>query len=195
MSILDSRLNRLIPTLTATERAVLVLRALKEKREEDPSWRATMPPDQTRVFSNLIGLMNACNIQVAAAILVLELKVDAVWTKALWAACMSVLAEGRRPRKRLRVVDALPAQLYKAIALESAAAWRELRALEILIDELTEEFGGEQPLRPVDEQSLLNSKERILALGEGSGVDLDLPEPTEEDVEHLREAVKKWAGF
>ena len=41
MSI-DTRLSRLIPGLTARERALLILRSLKEKTPENPEWRRSM---------------------------------------------------------------------------------------------------------------------------------------------------------
>ena len=39
---LDTRLQKLMPALSAKERAILILRSLKEETEEDPSWRNTM---------------------------------------------------------------------------------------------------------------------------------------------------------
>jgi len=46
MSTLDSRLGRLMPTLTANERAILVLKSLKGGTPEDPKWRQSMPTSQ-----------------------------------------------------------------------------------------------------------------------------------------------------
>lgn len=71
MSI-DARLKRLVPNLSARERAVLVLRALKQDTPEDPLWRRTMPPDQVAEFNRLVGLINATNLYLAASIAVLQ---------------------------------------------------------------------------------------------------------------------------
>ena len=60
MSI-DARLNKLMPALTARERAILILRSWKEKTPEDPLWRLTLPQNQATEFSRLIDLMNAVN--------------------------------------------------------------------------------------------------------------------------------------
>lgn len=61
MSATDRRLNKLYPALTARERAILVLQAMKEGREENPRVRSTMPSFQIREFNRYIGLMNAAN--------------------------------------------------------------------------------------------------------------------------------------
>ena len=59
---IDARLNRLMPVLTAKERGILVLRALQSGTPEDPSWRSTMPREQSSTFNHYVCLMNACNI-------------------------------------------------------------------------------------------------------------------------------------
>src|SRR3954463_10695382 len=59
---LDARLTKLMPGLTAKERGILILRSLREQTPEDPSWRRSMPQDQSREFNRLIVLMNATNI-------------------------------------------------------------------------------------------------------------------------------------
>jgi len=58
---LDSRLARLAPALTAQERAILILEAWKDGREEDPFWRTSMPQEQTRAFNRYIDLINTAN--------------------------------------------------------------------------------------------------------------------------------------
>ena len=60
MSI-EQRLNRLSPALTAQERAILILEAWKAGKPEDPSWRHSMPPDQSRAFNHYIDLINQAN--------------------------------------------------------------------------------------------------------------------------------------
>ena len=59
---LDARLHKVMPTLSARERATLILRSWRAKEREDPSWRRTMPAEQAVLLNHLIGLMNACNI-------------------------------------------------------------------------------------------------------------------------------------
>jgi len=57
----DARLDKLSSTLTARERALLVLRSWKAGQDEDPAWRFTMPEHQVDEFNRLIGLMNGVN--------------------------------------------------------------------------------------------------------------------------------------
>ena len=83
MSI-DARLNKLMPALSAKERAILVLRSLKDKTPEDPLWRRTMPQEQAREFSRLIVLMNACNIYLPLYITVVEQKTEHLCLKRHW---------------------------------------------------------------------------------------------------------------
>ena len=90
MSI-DSRLKRLAPALSAKERAVLVLRSLREKTPEDPAWRSTMPRDQTTEFNRLIVLMNACNIYLPLYITMVEQSTERLYTKLHWLMTMSEL--------------------------------------------------------------------------------------------------------
>src|SRR6266540_3344369 len=63
MSI-DARLNKLMPALSAKERAILVLRSFKDKTPENPMWRRTMPKSQYAEFNRLIDLMNACDLNL-----------------------------------------------------------------------------------------------------------------------------------
>jgi hypothetical protein len=60
----DSRLGRLSQDLTALERATLVLRSWKDGREEDLSWRYTMPQSQGHEFNRPIELMNGVNVRL-----------------------------------------------------------------------------------------------------------------------------------
>ena len=52
---IESRLKKVIPALSARERAILVLRSWQDGTPEDRSWRLAMPSDQTREFNRLIG--------------------------------------------------------------------------------------------------------------------------------------------
>ena len=58
---MDRRLRNVAGALSAKERALLVLRSWKEGREEDSSWRWTMPSEQAGDFNHYIGLMNGVN--------------------------------------------------------------------------------------------------------------------------------------
>ena len=58
---MDRRLRNVAGALSAKERALLVLRSWKEGKDEDSSWRWTMPSEQAGDFNHYIGLMNGVN--------------------------------------------------------------------------------------------------------------------------------------
>ena len=88
MSI-DARLNKVMPALTARERAILVLRSWKEKTPEDPLWRLTLPQNQATEFSRLIDLMNAVNQKIGYLITVLLKETEKLELRLAWLYCMS----------------------------------------------------------------------------------------------------------
>ncbi len=55
---------------------MLILGAFKNKTPEEPKWRATMPSNQAFELYRLIGLINACGIQLAHLITFLEGEVE-----------------------------------------------------------------------------------------------------------------------
>jgi hypothetical protein len=73
---LDGRLDKLMPVLSAKERGILVLKALKDRTDEDPSWRTMAPIAQWDEFNRFIRLMNACNVELAFFITLQEQLVE-----------------------------------------------------------------------------------------------------------------------
>jgi hypothetical protein len=73
---LDARLNKLAPSLSVRERALLVLGSLKDGTPEDPLWRSTMPSGQSREFNRYIDLMNVANRQIGHLVTFLEGETD-----------------------------------------------------------------------------------------------------------------------
>src|SRR5581483_105161 len=178
MSI-DARLSRLSPVLTARERAVLVLKSLKDKTPEDPSWRRSMPPEQTEEFNRLIVLMNACNVYLPLYISVLHERVEQLYLRFYW--YDTVLGFGLHPWKLAELVP--PARrkqaeeavnrgfpvvdlpwsaeehryswttvtddMYKGIRLLTVSLWQEVRSVDIVIAEVAAELNGEDPMRPI----------------------------------------------
>ena len=72
----DRRIQRLLPALSARERAILALRAEKEGEAEDPAVRTTMPVEQVPEFNRLVRLMNAVNHDLAIVVLVIRHEVE-----------------------------------------------------------------------------------------------------------------------
>ena len=80
----DRRLDRLVPALSAKERALLVLRHYKEGTEAPPAITATMPPHQAQEFNRLIRLMNAANLELACVLMVVNADVRRIDLKYGW---------------------------------------------------------------------------------------------------------------
>jgi len=72
---------------------------------------------------------------------------------------------------------------------EVSQHWKELRATEIVLEEIREDFGGEDGARPELRQSLGGCKLKVQELREGMeplGLPIELGEPDEELVEQVR---------
>ena len=176
---LDARLSRVMPALNAKERAILVLRSLKDRTPEDPAWRSTMQREQTSEFNRLIGLMNACNIFLPLYITMVEQRTEQLYLRRLWLDTTTALG-----LQAWRLAELLPAGKRKRAekvrgdywpvvelpwhpeddpsswlnvcdrgeaALRSGVVsqWQMLRAVDVVLDEVATEFEGEDPLRPV----------------------------------------------
>jgi hypothetical protein len=89
----DGRLTKLMPTLSARERAILVLGSFKDKTPEDPSWRSTMPPSQIAEFNGYIKLMDAANIHLGALIALLEQSVEKLALREAWLVTLHLWGE------------------------------------------------------------------------------------------------------
>ncbi len=84
MKATERRLANLYPSLTAKERAILVLKAWKEDGDEGPLVRETMPPEQGVEFNRLIDLMKAVNRELGPYLVLLHALVDQLGTKHGW---------------------------------------------------------------------------------------------------------------
>jgi hypothetical protein len=78
-----AELDKMKGVLTARERGVLVLRSMKSNEPEDPLWRLLMPQDQVE-FNRYIDLMNACNLQGAFLITVIEMNAEKLTIRWAW---------------------------------------------------------------------------------------------------------------
>ena len=233
MSLLDTRLNRLMPTLKAKERAMLVLGSLRDGTPEDPKWRRAMPTSQVAEFNRYIGLMNACNVQVGALIMLvnqsvekLELRFAWFTSLVLWGShaedledyidrytkpdgekaqvellrmkreepwrSLHVRSQGEEPPLWSRLAEAL----QERMKAELPCHWQQLRAVEMALDEVAEEFGVEDVLKPTLRQEIAAAKEKALALHvtlqEWTGA-FELPEPDPEALKETRRLIKRAA--
>ena len=211
-----SRLQRLAPGLTARERAILVLRSMKDKTPEDPAWRNSMPTNQASEFSRLIVLMNACNIFLPLYISVLEQRADRLHMQV---SCMlAILGLGlqswkiaalvpKAKRKEAEAVLDWPAielpwvpelaadswvelteSIEGSIRRQMVSLWEEVRSIEIVVDEVAQEFDGEDPLRPIMRSVVDKTKAKLqeVHLLFNKIEPLELSDPDESEMELAR---------
>lgn len=88
----SAKLKKLYPKLTARERAILVLRAWNEGKEEAPEVRGTMPEAQVREFNRYIDLMNQA-AKLSAYIGGLKALVGQLAIRWAWLATLDLWAE------------------------------------------------------------------------------------------------------
>ena len=218
MSI-DARLNKLSPVLSARERAVLSLKSLKDKTPEDPSWRRTMPREQTEEFNRLISLMNACNVYLPLYISVLHEKVEQLYLRfdiermGLLEKAAALLEEdypediakytvrpwSKLARKQKQVstptfLRSLSADVREDAFKELCVRWQELRAVEIVAAEIAQSFDGEDPLPPEIRQQVDATRLSVAEIRRSLFArPRRLPEPSEDFMDRTRDLVDQ--GF
>jgi len=178
MSI-DARLNKLMPALSAKERAILVLRTWKEKRPQDPEWRRSMPSDQSREFNRYVTLMNACNLHLPLFITMVEQHSEQMWLRLNWLMTLdqfgsalwhlgALVPAGKHKLAERAVSEVFPIvelpwdreqherswlnvsdKMTQDIREGVAHLWDEVNAIDVVLGEVAMELEGEDPLRPV----------------------------------------------
>jgi hypothetical protein len=79
--------------------------------------------------------------------------------------------------------------LRESMAFNLISTWVELRSVEMLVNEIGEEFNGIDPLRPVFREKLDSTREELLEVKEHLlylGIDAVLREPLDEELEEVR---------
>ena len=221
MSI-DTRLSRLMPALSARERAALAVRAFKNDEPEDPAWRRTMPGDQVDEFRRLIDLENTVALQFSSLIAFLKKDVEKMALKVIlieelcnWndnvieiEEAADLVLQGVAPEApgvselRLRLAKPyrdreggrgeLQAMIKARVAeLQTYVQffWEDMRAIEIVVEEVAAELGGEDPLKPLFREMLEHSKAGLTYLNgilEAVGSAVELQEPEEAELTKLR---------
>ena len=220
MSI-DTRLSRLMPALSARERAALAVRAFKNDEPEDPAWRRTMPADQADEFRRLIGLENTVALQFSSLIAYLKkdvekmaLKVDLIQELCNWdysvieieeaadlvlqdvapeapgvSELRLLLAKPYRHREGRGKLEALIEARVAELQAYVQFFWEDMRAIEIVVEEVAAELGGEDPLKPLFREMLEHSKTGLTYHNqylEAQGAAVELQEPEEAELTKLR---------
>ena len=138
----DSRLSKLLPGLTARERAILVLQSWREDKQEDLSWRRTMPQNQTNEFNRYIGLMNVANRELHLLIGRIEHMADKLDVRFAWLTSLILWQEHVdeiRRAVRVAVREPISEGEYAARVEANRSRWVDL---EELAAELASDAGG-----------------------------------------------------
>lgn len=137
---MSKRLDRLLPGLSAKERAILTLRDYKADKPQDRRLLQTAPESQTGELNRLIGMMNAANGDLAHLLLVIRerVRLDELrlgwlqWARMcaldLWAARAHFLMSGKEPTTE------------SAYRQREAAARSDLLSLEACATIYTEDY-------------------------------------------------------
>ena len=134
MSI-DGRLGRLMPVLTARERAILILKSWKDGVQEDSAWRNSMPPSQVREFNRLIDLMNAANSHLGFYIGFLVQMAETLALREAWLVSLTLWQEHIdeiRRAIRLTVQEPVTESQYGAMVTEARKEWLPVEELAAL---------------------------------------------------------------
>ena len=196
MTNLNGQLVRLMSSLSAKERAILVLRSLREKTPEDPQWRRTMPLDQSREFNRFIVLMNACNIYLPLYITMVEQHTEQLYVRFFWLQTVlglgmqtwklaQLVPAGKRAKAEQAVQGYFPAAdlpwdpedhqnswvnvaegMEDGIRLWLVSLWEELRSIDIVLAEVARAFDSEDPLRPVMRGIVEKTRKKLTDLHE-----------------------------
>ena len=175
--------------------------AAKSGKGADPLWRSTMPASQVAEFNRLIGLMNACNIQLGVLIAHIEHVVEKMELRLMWGGTLALVADyAPKPRRRkakleCRVMDVLPERIEEGVVAEAPGRWKELRAIEVVLDELAREFDGEDPLRPVHRRDLEDARQTLMDLKtylREYDETFELNEPDSDEVQVTRKLLEPW---
>lgn len=197
------RLDRLTPAFSARERAILALRAWKEGVPEDPELRSKMPLEQGPEFARYIDLIRGTYDVVSLFVVILDQSLALLdarygWLLSLqlWALSISDLADrntrrrGKSARRAEKIAEAVGTRLREGIELR----WRELLATEQVLEEVAAEFDGEDPARPQERRALAQGKETLNELHrqvQDYVGPFNLPGPDEDEVELLKEAIRR----
>ena len=93
-----------------------------------------------------------------------------------------------------RVWDEMGIDLESRLRAVVPMRWSELRAIELALEEASEEFGGEDVLRPEIRQVLDDTKCKIQEARDAMqsfGEPLELSEPDEDRLSHARELLRR----
>lgn len=205
MSQLKTRLEHLGPALSAKQRFLLVVRATRAGTPVGPDPRHTMPPEQVTEFNRYCHLLWVADAFLGWLVRVndgdldvLEGELDLVtWLLGADGEQAKTGSAGAfRPRQgdakpRWRTVRDFALERRSSLVDKVVQRWQELRAIEMVWDEIARTFDGEDAVSPDRRQSMTSLQARLqrLAAALPKGKRL-LTGPDEAQVEQIRAEVR-----
>jgi hypothetical protein len=197
---LTTRLERATQSLTPLQRAVLVLQALRDGREVGSDITDSKDEQQRRAFNRYMALLWVANHQLGANAAIIAFRVELA-QKEHWrvqvlnqAAGLLDEDEGRPPSKAQRNWRKRKGPIEVPVFLRSLALecdddcaelvqhlWREVLALEQVWQDLSAEFGGEDPVLPEHRERLKQTTEELRELAGDMGIK-KLPEQPDDEL-------------
>jgi len=170
VSAIDSRISKLLPGLSVKERAVLALKA-QNAGEETTDLTRSMPPEQRHQFNRYMAptFVAGCHFDVLVNVITSQIdnlsfnleRIDLLDRAATMLeedhpediASQPVRAWRQMSKSKGLVtvpifLRAVAEELRQDAFKELSVRWRELRAVEIVAEEIAQSFDGEDPLHP-----------------------------------------------
>lgn len=188
------RVDGLFKGLTARERGLLVLQALKDGKDEDPQVKLAMPDSQVDTFNRLIALLNGTNLHLGPYVLLIKSLVDQTSLRVGWLMTVTLLGIRDEKEKSLSLVAEVTEALIEHLKSGVAFQWQELRAVELATDEVTQEFAGEDPMIPQLRSVFDRAKAELTDIAETLnrfGIEVELKEPDDEALDRVRSLVER----
>ncbi len=207
MSI-TTRLQKVTQGLSPLQRISLVLQALRDGRDADPDVVRIDDPQEKKAFNRYIALLYCANVGLAPRCHGLSIVTDELERAAervrLLEQAAGVLEEDhglprprrvrdwRKSRKNMQVNEflrSLAREMRTELLADIALRWQELRAVELLWDEIADEVAGEDPVGPETRAKADEVAALLESLAKELGRSSCLVEPDAAMVAEARETV------
>lgn len=205
----DTRLSKLIPALSAKERALLALRAVKAGQDATEFHRS-MPSDQRHDYIRYAGLAFVAECQLGSLVHVIKNQIDNLdfdlqHIDLLEKAAARLERDGpsavatepvrtvgrRKPVTVPAFLRGLAQESRNYAFQELSVRWQELRAVELVTGEIAVSFDGEDPLHPEVRGWIETSRQQVASVHERLGDRRRLPDPGDDDLEVTRDLIEQ----
>lgn len=188
MTTVATRLQKLTQELSPLQRAVLVLKEMREERDVDPVLLRIDDEPQRRAFNRYMMLLYVLNRELASVCRVVEDRTEQLETTLGYsetfneAAQLIEVSEGWAPAKATRAWRTKPKvtvpEFLRGLALELkdeaiegvVFRWQELQALETVWAELSQDFQGEDAVLPQLRAQAADTAARLRTVAKHLGV-------------------------